>query len=132
VAEVGDGETISGACRRLGLSRDTVYSLRRRDPKFAAALNRRRAALIESDVPISSGFGSGNGRSARVTRTPLRVVPVDPDAPLPSRDELLRRLDEQSRSGSTRATEILLRALTPGDFGTDEGATADRLLGLVR
>jgi hypothetical protein len=105
VAAVGDGETGAGACRRPGLSRDTVYSLRWRDPGCAAALARAGA------------------------RPRLRVVPLDLDVPFPSHDELLRRLNEQSRNSSTRATEPLLRE-TVASVPSEGPATADRFLGL--
>ena len=95
LAAVRDGESISAATRRLGIHRQTVYGWRRRDLEFREALSAALAA----------------NRTAQ-----LAILTPDPDSPLPDRTELLRRLDQQSRNGSTRATELLLR----------EGAREDR------
>jgi transposase-like protein len=107
LALVRGGETVTSAARRLGIPRPTVHTWKSRDPRSGAALS----------------------QAMRANRTP-KLRPIDQDAPLPRRDELLRRLDEQSRDGSTRATELLLRALPeePVDSGGD---TARRLLSLV-
>jgi hypothetical protein len=107
LALVRGGETVTSAARRLGIPRPTVYTWQSRDPGFSAALS----------------------EAVRTNRTP-KLRPIDQDAPLPRRDELLRRLDEQSREGSTRATELLLQALP--EEPVDSGAhTARRLLSLV-
>lgn len=60
----------------------------------------------------------------------VKLTPVDPDAPLPDRAELLRRLDVQSRRGSTRATELLLGDL-PTELAKRDERTVRRLLSLV-
>jgi transposase-like protein len=64
-------------------------------------------------------------------RVKLAALPrAEPGAPLPTRDELLRRLDEQSRKGSTRATELLLRSLPP-TFTAEQNANVARILALA-
>ena len=90
-----DGASVARAAASVGLAEQTVRSWIRRgrqDPEgrfgpFAVVVDRTRH---------------------------VRPVVIDPTVPLPDRVELLRRLDEQSRNGSTRATELLLRAL-PAD-----------------
>ena len=58
-----------------------------------------------------------------------RAVPVDPAAALPSRAELLRRLERHSAEGSVAATLALLRLLPDEPVEADDQAT--RLLSLV-
>ena len=49
-----------------------------------------------------------------LSRRSARLAPIGAaSGELPDRDELLRRLDEQSAGGSTRATLELLRMLPP-------------------
>jgi hypothetical protein len=74
--------TLRNWIREGRLHPDSAYA------PIAEAFDRRRRAklvVVASDEPSSS------------------------DAASPDRVELLRRLDEQSRNGSTRATELLLR-----------------------
>ena len=104
---VRDGETVAGAARRLGIPRPTVYSWKARNPAFSDAL---------SDAV----------RARRV----VRLAPVGRDAPPPDRAELMRRLDEQSRGGSTRATELLLRT-APAEPAEGDARAVRRLLALV-
>jgi hypothetical protein len=54
------------------------------------------------------------------------------DAPLPDRVELFHRLDAQSREGSTRATEILLRHADEFVHAAEQQAHLNRILSLVR
>lgn len=63
-------------------------------------------------------------------RRVAKLAPVDPDAPLPDRAELLRRLDAQSRNGSTTATAMLLREL-PADPAANATAREVMALSLV-
>ena len=96
LAALNGGASVARAAERVGLSEQTVRSWIRRgrsDPggrfgPFAEAFEQRRRprlAVVGPDAPPS------------------------PDAPLAGRAELLRRLDEKSRAGSVRATEVLLR-----------------------
>ncbi len=84
LALVADGETVSGAARRLGIPRPTVYSWRARDERFAGRL----AAALASSQQQRTGVGDGS---------------------LPDRRELLELLAAQARRGHVRAIELLLR-----------------------
>jgi hypothetical protein len=104
---VRGGATVTIAARRLGIPRATVYSWKARDAEFGEALS----------------------EAVRGQRGVVKLAPDDRGARPPDREELMRRLDEQSRAGSTRATELLLKAL-PAEPAGDTGAVR-RLLALV-
>ena len=90
LAALESGGSVVDAATEAMISENTVRAWIRRgrlDPEgrfgaFARAFDARRARLL-----------------------------APPAGSPPDRLELLRRLDEQSRRGSTRATELLLRAL---------------------
>ncbi len=99
--------------------RDNRIAMRRpipeRDRQAALDLLRRGqtavAAARETGVNVNT-IRSWKARE-RIAGAHLRVLPeVDTDVPLPSREELLRRLDQQSRAGRVTATVALLK-LTP-------------------
>jgi transposase-like protein len=115
-----DGVSVARIAREAGLPEDTLRAWIRRGRRdregrfgpFAEAFDRwrrPRLTVVGSEAPSSS------------------------DVPLPDRVELLRRLDEQSRNGSTRATELLLREIGAAPPAVDPFAELDtRVTGTPR
>src|SRR5262249_33212162 len=106
LAGFATGETVTTAARRLGI------------PARPSA--RGKARHPASDGALWDAVRAGRGA--------VKLAPLDPDAPLPDRTELLRRLDAQSRDGSIRATELLLLEL-PAELGRGERSRCPRDIG---
>lgn len=81
IAGVAQGLTVAEAARRAGTTRNTVNTWRRRDPVFRGRLAAARQ---------HAGYLSSE---------------------LPTRHELLARLDEHSRAGNLGATMVLFREM---------------------
>jgi hypothetical protein len=100
---VAGGVSVRAACRRVGLPRSSFYAA-------------RELEAARGEVPA--------GRTALSSPDRKQTGCTPPD-----RDELLRRLDELSRGGSLRATELLLRetpvaAGVPGMGNTASSSSA--------
>ena len=106
------GGSVVVAARAGGVAEDTVRT-------WIKAGRRQQEGRFEA---IADVFDARRGRLAA-------VQPTGSPGALPERRELLRRLDEQSQAGSTRATEVLLRELP--EEPANARATARRLLAAV-
>jgi hypothetical protein len=75
-----------------------------------------KVACERTGLARSSWYAAQRRAPAPDVTVPELVPPVEDGEP-PSYDELLRRLDEQSRRGSVRATELLLQHVEPTGAG---------------